>query len=207
MSHLSRRKLFKGFFIGLLLGAFTILGLRFALVKQDHVHYHANFGLFINGVRDEFKSFTFYEEVASCFDDELNNPKTRVHMHNQINHVVHVHDAAATWGHMFANLGYSLGDDLLKTDQGVFVDGHDGKKLTFLVNGEKVDDLANRLIKSEDVVLISYGSDDETVLQIQQMAITPDAPEYNHRDDPSSCTGSKSLTVKDRLQKTFNLSQ
>jgi hypothetical protein len=92
--------------------------LRLFTLTPHTTHYHANFALYINGQRDEFKSFTFYEEVQSCAGHDTNNPKIRVHLHDQKNDVVHVHDAAVTWGHFFANLGYSLGDTFIKTDAG-----------------------------------------------------------------------------------------
>jgi hypothetical protein len=206
MSHSSKRKLFKGFFIGLILGALVVFGLRFSLIKNDHVHYHANFALYINGERDEFKAFTFYEEVAACEADHANNPKARTHMHDQVNNIAHVHDNGATWGNFFENLGYTLGDNLIKTDQGVFIDGAEGKKLTFIVNGQKVPTLANRVIQSEDAVLISYGNDDETVLQIQQMSVTKNAHEFNLKADPAACSGQK-FDVKSRLQKAFSLTK
>lgn len=190
-----------GFFVGLL----VLFGLRFALLSNPSVHHHANFALYINGERDEFKSFTFYEEIQSCSGDELNNPKARVHMHEQINSVVHVHDNAATWGHFFANLGYQLGNDFIKTDDGLYGDSR-GKQLKFMLNGTEVDAVANRPISSGDVLLVSYGSDDKA-LRRQYDSITKDAGEYNNRQDPAACAGAHELTLGERLKRTFNLSR
>ncbi len=192
--------------IGLFIGVLSILALRVALVQDHHVHHHANFALYINGQRDEFKNFTFYEEVAGCSADEDSNPKHRVHMHNNINDTVHVHAEGVTWGHFFANLGYGLANNLVKTDQGVYVDGQDGKALTFILNGKKVDSIANRLIESEDRLLIDYGG---TRSEVQQRAdaVAHTAHEANEHPDPASCSGTESLTFSDRLKRALDFTR
>ena len=198
------KKITTAIVIGLVLGVLWFIAARFMLYKSDKTHYHANFALYINGQRDEFKNFTFYEEVQSCGSDEKNEPKHRVHMHDNVNYVVHVHEPAVMWGHLFANLGYTLGDTLIKTDQGLYVDAQDGNKLTFMVNGQVVNSLANRLIKSEDAVLINYGKDDDATLKQRYEGLTKDAGEYNRRNDPSSCTGSKEPSALDRIKRAVN---
>lgn len=189
--------------IGFLVGALWLVAIRFLTYKNDAVHYHANFALYINGQRDPFDSFTFYEEVQSCGSDEVNNPRTRTHLHDNINSVAHVHDAASTWGHLFANLSYTLGDDVLKTDDGVFVDGEEDNKLQFILNGKEVDGVANRTIRSEDALLINYGRDDQKTLDERYNQITKDANEYNKRNDPSSCTGTKPTSFGKRLKESI----
>jgi len=196
------KKLLLGLCVGFLVGALTIIAAHFFTIKQTAVHYHANFGLFVNGTRDEFKNFTFYEEVASCGGNNAKNPKIRTHMHDNKNYVVHVHDAGATWGHFFSNLGYTLGDSVLKTDAGVFVDGQTSKKLTFLVNGKPVQTLANKTIGDEDVVLISYGDENDAALQKQFQTITQDAKKFDETADPAACSGAKPLSFWDKLQQS-----
>jgi hypothetical protein len=195
-----RKKLILALTAGFVLGLIWVVAVRFLSYKNDAVHYHANFALYVNGVQDKFDNFTFYEEVQSCGSDEINNPRTRVHLHDNIGYVVHVHDAAATWGHLFANLGYTLGDNLVKNDDGVYIDGQDGNKLTFWLNGKEVAGAANRTIGSEDVLLINYGKEDTNVLQQRYDAIIKNADEYNKRNDPSSCTGVKPKTFAERLK-------
>ncbi len=200
-----RKKIVLGVLGGFLLGVTWFVALRFVTFQDDRVHYHANFALYINGKKDEFKSFTFYEEVQSCGSDEVNNPKTRVHLHDNISHVVHVHDAGATWGHLFANLGYGLTGESVETDNGVLINGQDDNKLTFTLNGQEVDGVANMTIKTEDTLLINYGKDDETTLDQRYDAIVRDAGEYNKRNDPSACTGTKPYTFTDRLKQAIGL--
>ncbi len=184
------------------IGVLWVFVVRFSLIRKNDTHSHANFALYVNAERDEFKSFTFYEEVAAC--NLQGDPKALAHMHDNINHVVHVHQETVTWGQFFSNLGYTLGNNVLATDSGVFSDT-ELKKLNFKLNGSNVEDVANRVIKSEDVLLVDYGQTTDEQLQQHYDAITKDAAEYNKRQDPSACTGSKPFTLKERLTKTFNI--
>lgn len=187
------------FAVGLLVAVIATTAIRFALIKDNAVHYHANFALYINGQRDEFKSFTFYEEIAACDGDAANNPRVRTHLHDNNNHLVHVHDSGVTWGNFFENLGYTLGNDLIKTDDGVFITGDDGNKLTFTVNGQRADAIANKVIGNEDVLLVNYGKDDQATLQKRFDDIPRDAHTANITKDPSACTGSHELTFWSRF--------
>lgn len=190
-----------------LFGVVWLLAVRFAASNQVDPHYHANFAVYINGERELFDNFTFYEEVQSCFSDSANDPRTRVHMHNNVSHAVHVHDNASTWGHFFANLGFALGPDSIETDKGLFVDGADGKKLSFLFNNTSVSSVYNTAIQSEDSLLISYGSEDETGLQNQYQAIEQDAHDFNEQADPAACGGGKPLTLGERFKRAIKFWQ
>ncbi len=55
-----------------LLGILAFIGLRFVLVDNPETHFHANFAIFVDGQKDELKSFAFYEEKQVCSSDEAN---------------------------------------------------------------------------------------------------------------------------------------
>lgn len=193
--------------IGFVLGVIGFVGLRFATLQDATVHYHANYALYVNGVRDEFESFTFYEEIQSCSSDDTENVKAKVHMHDQESELVHVHQAGTTWGQFFANMGYGLSGKAVTTDDGVFVDDQDGKQLSFILNGQPATNIANEIIKSEDVLLISYGSEDNETLQKRADNIPLTAGEANRKDDPASCAGSHKMTTSERLKAAVGLGQ
>lgn len=194
------------FVVGLLVGALLLGAFRFINLKDTSPHYHANFALYVNGVRDEFKMPTYYEDVQSCGGDET-SPRTRVHLHNLDAASVHVHDNAATWGALFANLGYVLGDGVIRTSTGIYVDGQDDKKLTFILNDEQVVDVANRIIQSEDVLLISYGNEDDATLTKHYAAIPRTAAEKNVSKDPAACAGAHEIKWQDRLRAALGLNK
>ncbi len=180
--------------IAFVFGAFWIIA----------VHYHANFGVFVNGERLKLDSPLYYEEVQACGGDEVNNPKIRTHMHSQVNSIVHVHDAGVTWGHFFANIGMTDGDSVFRIDQKIYQDSA-SSPITFILNGEKVDTTANRTINSEDVLLVSIGTVEERILQEQYTALPKDAGEYNKKYDPSGCSGGKDFTFLERLKKSVGV--
>jgi hypothetical protein len=188
------------------LGFIVAFGLRFWLVSlPEPTHYHANFALYINGVRSEFKDFTFYEEISACDPENSNKPQSRVHMHSQKNDEVHIHDEAATWGHFFANLNYGLTNKLLQTDNEVFVDGVNSNELTFILNGKKVSDIYNRTIGDKDALLIDYGITDEQTLQKRYEQIQKTASELDETQDPAACAGSESESIGERFKRTLGI--
>ena len=193
--------------IAFLLGIVSFIAYRVMTIQDTSVHYHANFALYVNGQRDEFKSFTFYEEVQACGSDDANNVKAKTHMHDQNSSLVHVHAAGMTWGQFFANLGYGLSNKALTTDDGVFVDDQGGNELTFMLNGQPTANIANQVIGDKDVLLINYGQDDKETLTTRYDTIPRDAAEANTKNDPSSCSGGHQLTFVERLKQVVGVGQ
>lgn len=187
----------------ILIGALVMVAFRFAMIKDTSVHHHANFGLYVNGQQDQFQGPGYYEEVTACNVHNHEDLASRVHMHGNVNNVVHVHDHGVTWSDFFANIGYTLGDTVLVTEKGTFVDGQDGNKLSFMLNGQPVTHIANTLIKSEDALLINYGKDDARTLQTRYTAIPKDAHRYNITKDPAACQGGEGLTPLNRLKQAL----
>lgn len=193
--------------VGFIAGIIWIVGLRVLMYSPHITHYHANFAVYVNGAQLELKDPTFYEEVASCTTTNTMEPKSRVHLHDQKAHLVHVHDDASTWGHLFANIGMTLGNTVLKTRSETLVDGTDGKKLTFYLNGEQVPTIANRVIESEDALLISYGTASTDQIKQWYEAIPRDAAESNTKPDPSSCSGPSNYSFIDRAKKALDITK
>ena len=211
------RTLLAGVALGVLL-----LGLaRLALAPLNPTtHHHANWAVMVNGERVDLSRDRFMEEISACSagDDGI-QPSQRIHMHENLQNVVHVHHPGATWGHLMTNLGLGLGDDWLFLD-GSLVEGMDGVpadgrlirgpdtgRLVFVVNGFVVPSLANRVVESEDRVLIAWTGTDvdvETVRTDWFARVASDAGEYNERMDPSSCSGGHGdLPFLERLRLAF----
>lgn len=187
----------------ILIGALLMVAIRYATIKDTSVHYHANFGLYVNGQQDQLQGPGYYEEVTACNVHDHEDVASRTHMHENVNHVIHVHDHSVTWADFFANLGYTLGDTVLVTEKGTYVNGQDGNKLSFTLNGQPVTSIANKVIKSEDVLLINYGNDDTKTLQQRYDAIPKDAHKYNVTKDPAACQGGEDLTPFNRLKQAL----
>jgi predicted lactoylglutathione lyase len=184
--------------IGLVVGVVAILGIRLATyTPPEKVHYHANFAVFINGTREQFKGSNYYEEIsAPCTVKPVETPGERAHMHDNVNDVVHVEDAAATWGNFFQNLGWNIDKGFIKSDQALY-QADEQNKLVFILNGEVVSDITNKVIGDRDKLLVSYGSGQDTKQQLNTVGDT--AKKYDVEKDPAGCSGSAEPTLKDRL--------
>ncbi len=193
---------------GFIVGVLWFGALRFFLRSPHETHYHANFAVYVDNVREEFKSFTYYEEVAACSDAYADNPKGRVHMHDQINDVIHVHDKRVAYADFFNNINWTLGPDFVRTDDGL-ITATDTKKWHFLLNGEAVDRVDNLIIGNEDTLLISYGAADLDY-SAQYNAIAHTAAETNHKQDPSTCSGLNGphdTSFSARLKRAFDFTE
>ena len=174
--------------IGFVGGFLWLAGLRYFIAQPEEVHYHANFAVFINGERELFELPTYYEEVAACTTAYHDNPKGRVHMHGEVNDVIHVHDARVTYGNFFHNIGWGIGKNYLATVDKTYVVDEENE-LTFILNGEEIDSITNRVIGNLDKLLVSYGDETDEVLQKQFETVAGSAEETNKYQDPGSCGG------------------
>lgn len=172
---------------GLLGGLLWFTAARFFAYHATETHYHSNFALYVDGEREEFKSFTYYEEVSACTTAFADNPKGRVHMHSGINDVIHVHDKAVTYADFFENIDWTLGPSFMRTANGLLVN-NDEKLWVFILNGERVARVDNLVIGDEDKLLLSYGVAD-TNFKDQYNKIENKAEETDNTTDPASCSG------------------
>ena len=162
---------------------------RFMIIKNDEaIHYHADFGVYIHGQTEIFDHFSYYEELTACNKENAASPTSRVHMHRPNNRIIHVHDQAVTYGHFFANLGWHLSDSSLNTKFNFYQDGQDGQ-LRFILNGQLVAHIANRVIGSEDVLLVDFSHDDQSTLQQRYQNLPRSSAQANRLQDPSNCAG------------------
>lgn len=195
----------RGFLLGVAVGILAFGLIRFAASPwPDPVHYHANWALFIDGERVDLSADRYMEDVDACVGGERLLPSQRVHMHEGIDHVVHVHDDGVTWGHFLTNLGFTLGHGTLVTDTGRRLAVEEGRNLTFVLNGFAVPNISNRLVESGDRLAISYGAETPEEVRGKQFPQVPDdAEEYNERQDPAGCAGRDEAGFFERLRRAF----
>lgn len=189
---------------GILLGVSALLAIRFVTYDSKETHYHANFAVNINGEREQFRGQQYYQEVKVCALEGA-TPAARVHMHEQQNGLVHVHDEAVTWGQFFANLGWTVGPDFLRTNEALLT-SDDNNRLHVVLNGQDLTDIssiANQVIDDRDRLLLSYGTPDQATLDGQYRSVPASAAEYNNKQDPASCSGAHHGGLKDRLRHLF----
>lgn len=195
----------KPFLVGLLAGILALGIARFAFAPWEELpHYHANWAVFVDGERLDLSADRYMEPVATCMAGDQILPANRVHMHDNDDAVVHVHHTGVTWGHFVMNLGWSLGDDYLILDDGRQLVESSGGSLKFVVNGFVVPSVRDRLIRSGDRLLISYGSEtDQEALRTQFPDVATGAEELNDTPDPAGCAGADELSWGARLRRAF----
>ncbi len=126
---------------------------------RQSVHWHADFALYIRGERFDFSD----ERFVSDEEDELSE---NVHIHGTRYGVVHVHREGTTWREFFHSLGFELTDTCLTLPDGEQLCTSDTERLSFMLNGVKLDTLAFQDITDIDRALISFGTEsDEELLQ------------------------------------------
>ena len=158
---------------------------------RQPVHWHADFALYIRGERYDFGQ----ERFVSDADDELSE---NVHLHGERGSVVHAHREGTTWREFFDSLGFELSDACLTTAEGEQLCNSETERLSFVLNGVRLDSLAFQDITDIDRALISYGSESAEELMQQYAKVTDEAcivsllceeriPEGGIEDEP--CTG------------------
>ena len=187
--------------IAFILGAFSLGLYRFATYGVESVHYHANFGVYVNGEQDIFEDYSFYQELESCSLDIEPTAKERTHIHQPDNDVVHVHSEAVTWGHFFETLGYSIGDNHFATRADVHVQNTD-TIIFYILNGELVGSPEQQHIVSEDKFAVVVGGSEQQAMELYRSAST-NASEFNASSDPGACTSNEGHSVTSRLKTIF----
>ncbi len=186
--------------VGFAIGVLLLLGLRFATYSPERVHYHANFAIYINGQRETFHSPLYYEEKggASCNVSTILTPNERVHMHDNVGDVVHVHDRAVTWGAFFQNLHWAVGDGFIKTAETMYL-ADDTHQVQYLINSHAFQDISNEVIHDKDRLVVDYGNTSSSTLQKEYGHVSTSAATYDVGKDPAACQGNKPASFSDRL--------
>ncbi len=185
---------------GILIGFLAIGLVRSIAMQSTHTHYHADFAVFIRGQRQEFKGPQYYQEVSAC--DAHDSPLGRVHLHDENNHVVHVHADVVTWADLFTNLGWSLSNSMLYDGETTYADGQGGN-LHFVLNGKATRSIANEIIGDQDRLLISYGAEDDGALMSQFGQVESGAKKADNTADPAACQGPEQEDLLTHLRRAF----
>lgn len=164
---------------------------KISTVPQAAIHYHANFLVLKDGVIQDYSDDT-YMEFEPCTLDEKHGffeNEERVHLHNNIGSVVHVHSPGIRWGELFSIIGIN------------------GASASYVVNGKKVDSLDKAVIQPQDRALIILGTVPKDVDALFGH-VPSDAIEYDQgKKGAESCSssGSESYSLWQRFRIAFGL--
>lgn len=95
-----------------ILAAGGVLAFNAREKKDAHVHLHAGFQVYADGVKQDFSDFA-YMSMTPCSTVKKDLTKEekqleKAHLHDQIGDVVHVHTAGAKWKDLFQNLNFTF---------------------------------------------------------------------------------------------------
>lgn len=205
----SPMKCFLYLIVILSLASFALIASDKAWISPFHhtdVHYHANIALVIDGKKVDLNDPRYMEETTQCaIDPTKQRPEDRTHFHENNGDLVHVHAAWVTWGHLLSNIGWAFGQDHIVDDKGKMYQKNSSKSVRFVINGKLVDNQFNRLIASEDRLLVDYGDlSDEALMKTEFPKVAATAHEANQKDDPVSCGGSTWNDLLKRIQDMFS---
>jgi hypothetical protein len=192
--------------LGVAIGVVALAAVRWAVAPPSvPTHYHANWAVFVNGQRVDLSGSQYMEEVTACVPvGQTILPTQRTHMHEGNQDIVHVHDDGVTWGHLMANLGFGLGEDFLILHGGDRYVADGERTLKYIADGQVVLPAYNRVIRSTERLLISYGPETvEEVVATQFPQVASTAAEYNTRPDPAGCAGAAEMTLGQKLRYAF----
>ncbi len=143
---------------------------------HDKYHVHSDFTVFIDGQKFNFAQEKYMTSTDVC---KLDYQTKHTHMHDMNGNVAHVHAMGQTWGIFFTNIGFSLADDAMTTEDGTVYKNTDQKKWRFFVNGKAVSSLKDYELQDLDQVLFSYGTGDQKEIDKELVMITKESCIYS----------------------------
>ncbi len=146
---------------------------------EEEYHVHADFTVFVNGVKYDFAREEFMEKLSCGKPGEEHIEESPMHMHDLNGGVLHIHDERATLGMFFSALNMSLDSEciVLKYDGRFCVSGD--KKLRMFVNGAENSDFEGYEPRDLDKILVTYGSESSSFIRAQYDSIPSQACIYS----------------------------
>lgn len=190
------KKIILSVWVILVLLLFFVWGYVYAWLKFAKPHFHSNFMMYINWERIDFSLDKYSEDIWKCKVEENMSPKDRVHLHENNQDTIHVHHEWVAWGHFFSNNGFYFSDDVLITDEGKMYKNDEKNKITYVLNWKVIKNPFNRMINSEDRLLINYWNETEDFLINDRFKqVSDNAWEFNHKYDPGICSGTNENSI------------
>lgn len=181
--------LFLGFGLGILYVKHV-----FSSLPPAGFHEHADFAVFLNGKKLDLTSSEFMTDkpctvlwdgfrglIQPAFAHEaeglISEYSDYLHLHSNIDTVMHVHKAGATYGQFFQSLGMILDDDYFQDHDGVKYQVDSEHDLRFFIDNQEVETLKDVAVRDLQRTLITYGAKNRTKASIdaELVQITSDA--------------------------------
>lgn len=123
-------------------------------------HNHADLNIYVNNERLVLATPANFMKSSFLHLDNNQNP-------DDANSVLHMHAKNVPLWLFFRSIGMKLDKNSLTTPDGRILKNGGGNTLKFYLNGRKVEGLGDYVFQPLDKLLISYGSQNDPVLQNQ----------------------------------------
>ncbi len=126
--------------------------------KHDEVHVHAGFKVFVDDKPVDF-SLDKYMYFLPCGLDEHEQTtvQDRVHLHDGVGDVVHVHAKGVRWQDLFESIKYKFPENV---------------EIAYYINGEKVEDLLSQeIVNEESIIIVVDGKQAEQEYFKEQVSV------------------------------------
>lgn len=141
--------------------------------NADDVHVHSDFVVYLDGTHYDLTDDKYQTE-----GDHLLHKS--IHLHDNVDEVIHRHDFDITLSDFFSSLGFTLTNDSITDDAGnQFASDTDNELLVF-VNDERIAEPATYVNQEEDKILVYFGNknDSEKITELL-LGITDNACYYS----------------------------
>lgn len=136
-------------------------------------HSHMTLAFFLDDERIDFSQTKY----------QLRAP--HVHFEGGEGSIIHKHAVGVNLPFFFSTLGIRINQDCFSFDGITEYCANDSKKLSFIINGKKMDDIFSYELRDKDKILINYGSDTESELMAKFNDI-PVVPEIRKTENEES---------------------
>jgi hypothetical protein len=128
-------------------GIWTVFAMSGMNKAHDEIHLHAGFQLYINDELVDFAQNKYmYFLPCGIPSTEYKNLNDRVHLHDKVGDVVHVHSAGIKWKDLFEAIEY----DLPKIEN-----------VKFIKDGKEVDNIYEQeIVNNESIIIVYDGKKD-----------------------------------------------
>ncbi len=130
----------------------AVLGLYFYYTpeEEEHVHYHAGFIVYIDGIRQDYSNYKYMNMVA-CSEHDTKKSKAeeqieKAHLHDGVGDVAHVHRNGGKWSDLFKNIGVMLPEE---------------KGIKFYKQGSEIESTLDQEIVADSSIVIVIGDNNQ----------------------------------------------
>ncbi len=148
--------------------------LKIEETKEDKVHEHADFKVYLENKQFNFSQERYQSTEERPIDDDM-------HLHDGNGEIMHKHRKGKTLGYFFNTLGINFTKECLILDTGIRYCNENSKELKLIVNGEEVNSFENYELNDLDKILITYGADSEATINAQISSIKDDSCMYSEK--------------------------